>query len=356
MDTPTNDSRWRAVLARDSDADGRFVFAVKTTGIYCRPSCPARHAKRENVLFFASPDAARGAGFRPCRRCRPNAADNGIGAAVREACALIEREGDVSLSALAARIGYSASHFQRAFKRAVGVSPKQYALERKVAHAERALAAGARVTDAMLDAGFGSASRFYAARRGRDAVPPSAARHRAKGHAIRYSIAPTSLGFVLLAATERGVCAIEFGETREALERLARERYVSAEPAAPASRLARWAARITTFVERPRGALDLPLDVRGTSFQRRVWQALQAMRAGERTTYTELAATIGRPAAVRAVARACATNPVALAIPCHRVVAKDGRLAGYRWGIERKRALLERESVAAIRKRRRTDA
>lgn len=352
MKALTNDSMWRAVLARDAAADGRFVFAVKTTGIYCRPSCPARHAKRANVSFYATAEAARAAGFRACKRCRPDgaSADAVLAEAVRAACTRIALEGDVPLARLAADAGYSDSHFQRSFKRIVGISPKQYAIERRLAQAERHLEKGRTVTESMLDAGFGSASRFYESRRGR-AISPSHARRGAEGLAIRYAVVPSALGPMLVAATDRGVCAIEFGESEATLSRLARERYPRADLQPADAALARWAESVASLVAHPRTAPDLPLDVQGTSFQRQVWKALQSLPPGTTTTYSALAARIGRPTAARAVARACATNPAAVVIPCHRVVGKDGNLTGYRWGVERKAALLEREAGTAAGRR-----
>lgn len=352
MKALTNDSMWQAVLARDPAADGRFVFAVKTTGIYCRPSCPARHAKRGNVSFYPTTDAARAAGYRACKRCHPDAAsrDAALTTAIRAACARIDREGDVPLAALAAAAGYSEAHFQKRFKQVVGVSPKQYAIERRLAHADRHLEKGRTVTESMLDAGFGSASRFYESRRGR-AIAPARAKRGGAGLAIRYVVVASELGPMLVAATERGICAIEFGETAVALDRLVRERYARAELRADDRALARWAKSVASLVAQPGTAPDLPLDIQGTSFQRRVWKALQSLPAGSTSTYSALAARIGHPTAVRAVARACATNPAAIVIPCHRVVAKDGSLAGYRWGLERKAALLANEASAATRKR-----
>ena len=355
MTALTNDSMWHAVLARDTAADGRFVFAVKTTGIYCRPSCPARHAKRANVSFYADADAARAAGFRACKRCRPDAAskDAALAGAIRAACARIDREGDVPLARLAAEAGFSTAHFQKTFKRIVGISPKQYAIERRLAHAEQHLEKGRTVTDSMLDAGFGSASRFYESRRGR-AIAPARAKRAGAGLAIRYVVVSSALGPLLVVATDRGICAIEFGTSEAALARRVRERFARAEigPADPA--LHRWAESVASLVAHPGVAPDLPLDVQGTSFQRRVWKALQSLPAGSTTTYSELAARIGQPTAARAVARACATNPAAVLIPCHRVVGKSGDLTGYRWGVQRKAALLELE--AGMAKGRRTGA
>jgi AraC family transcriptional regulator of adaptative response/methylated-DNA-[protein]-cysteine methyltransferase len=348
MKALTNDSMWRAVLARDAAADGRFVFAVKTTGIYCRPSCPARRAKRGNVGFYPTVDAARAAGFRACKRCRPDDAskDSALNEAVRAACARLDREGDVPLATLAADAGYSAAHFQKRFKQILGISPKQYAIERRLARAERHLAKGRTVTDSMFDAGFGSASRFYESRRGR-AIAPARAKRRGEGLAIRYAVVPSALGPLLVAATDCGICAIEFGESEPALTQIVRERYARAEIRAADRALARWAKLVASLVAHPGAAPDLPLDVQGTSFQRRVWKALQSLPVGATTTYSALATRIGQPTAVRAVARACATNPAAVVIPCHRVVGKDGSLTGYRWGIERKAALLAREAGAA---------
>lgn len=334
-----DDAAWTAVVARDRNADGRFVTGVMTTGIYCRPSCPARHPRREHVRFFADGAAARAGGLRPCLRCKPDevSADR---LAVDRAIRLIEAEDKVPrLDALAAEAGYSPHHFHRLFKRATGVTPAGYARALRARRAEAALKRSGTVTDAIFDAGFESASRFYDASNNRLGMAPSVWRDGGRGETVYWTTAETSLGPILVAATTRGLCRISFeGDARGLKERFPK---AVIQPAGP--RFADLVARTVAAVERPGRDPSLPLDVRGTAFQEAVWQALRAIPAGETRSYGEIASSIGAPQAVRAVGSACGANPVAVAIPCHRALRSDGSLGGYAWGLERKTALLERE-------------
>ena len=344
-------ARWRAVTTRDDPADGTFVYAVKTTGVFCRPTCPSRRPKPENVLFFDDAAAAARAGFRACRRCHPERAASPrddtldrIRASIR---AIEAADSPPTLAALAARAGLSRFHFQRLFKRSVGVSPREYYAARRRDRLQRALGAGESVDAAVYGAGYGSPSRVYEHARSLLGMSPATYRSGAAGERIRHAFARSSLGWVGIAATERGVCAIEIAATRDAAARTLATRFPQATPAAGADPLERWLAAAVAFVERPREALHLPLDIRGTAFQQRVWRALQTTAPGETLSYGALARKVGVPDGARAVARACATNPVPLAIPCHRVVPADGTTGGYRLGAARKRALLERERAAA---------
>lgn len=339
-----DEARWQACVNRDRRADGSFVLAVRTTGIYCRPSCPARQAKRENCRFFASPDAARAAGYRACRRCRPDDPIPDPSAAIARACRIIESaETTPRLEDLARAVGLSPFHFHRRFREVTGLTPRAYAAAQRRARVHAALAAARSVTEAIYDAGYGSASRFYADRPAADAIAPSRRRQGGVGETIRFAVAPCPLGRVLVAATHRGVCAILFGDTADALEAELRQRFSKARIEPAGSDFSATVAAVAALVDTPSRGLDLPLDIQGTAFQERVWQALRAIPPGTTASYAEIARALGRPKAARAVAQACAQNKLAVAIPCHRVVGSDGALAGYRWGIERKRALLERE-------------
>jgi AraC family transcriptional regulator of adaptative response/methylated-DNA-[protein]-cysteine methyltransferase len=341
--------RWRAVLARDAHADGTFVYAVRSTRIYCRPSCASRRPRRDRVRFFDSPGEAEQAGYRACKRCRPNAPAAGDPwiAKVRRACAwLASADAPPSLAALAARIGGSPYHLHRNFKRLVGLTPRAYAAACRLSTVKRRLRKGDDVTGAVFGAGYGSSSRFYERAAARLGMPPSTYRRGGSGMTIRYTIVDSVLGRLLVAATERGVCAVEMGESDSDLERdLARE-YPAATLSAAGGSFARWTAEILARVSGRRPRIDLPLDVQATAFQWQVWEALAAIPFGETRTYGQVAGAIGQPRSVRAVARACATNPAAVAIPCHRVVGASGSLTGYRWGVERKRELLQREKHA----------
>ena len=348
-DTVLDDAaRLAAVRARDAAADGRFVYAVATTGVYCRPSCAARPARRENITFHADGAAARAAGFRPCKRCRPDEPPLAVrhAAAVAAACrAIDEAEEPPALAVLAAAAGLSPHHFHRIFRAATGVTPKAYAGARRAARLRAGLDRGERVTDAMFDAGYGSSSRFYANAGERLGMTPVAFRDGGRDAALRFAVGRCSLGAIIVAASERGIAAIELGDDPERLVHGLQDRFPKATLIGGDAGFEELVARVVGFVEAPGGGLDLPLDVRGTAFQERVWQALRAIPAGSTATYTEVAAAIGLPKAVRAVAQACGANPAAVAIPCHRVVRTDGSLSGYRWGIDRKLALLQREGA-----------
>ncbi len=339
-------ARWDAVQRRERAADGVFYYSVRTTGVYCRPSCGARPARRENVAFHASCAEAESAGFRPCLRCRPDLPPLAERQAqlVAAACRLIEAsEEEPSLDALAASAGMSRFHFHRVFKAQAGVTPKAYAGAVRAARVRAGLAQGAPVTDALYAAGFQSSSRFYAGADAMLGMAPARFRSGGAGEEIRFAVAACSLGAILVASTGRGICAILMGDDPEALVHDLQDRFPKARLVGADAGFERTVALVVGFVEAPRLGLDLPLDVRGTAFQQRVWEALRAIPAGVTVSYTELAQRIGSPNAVRAVAGACAANPVAVAIPCHRVVRNDGGLSGYRWGIARKRALIDRE-------------
>jgi AraC family transcriptional regulator of adaptative response/methylated-DNA-[protein]-cysteine methyltransferase len=345
---PGADSRWAAVARRDKAFDGKFFFAVRTTGVYCRPSCASRAAKRENVVFFQSRAEAENAGFRACKRCRPDrlgAPDPQI-EAVKRACERIaSAEEAPKLADLAASAGLSSFHFHRLFKKVTGVTPKAYAAETQARRAAERLPTAQTVTEAIYDAGFNSSSRFYETATARLGMTPTAVRRGGQGEAIRFAVGQTSLGAVLVAATRKGVCAIMLGEDPEALVNELEDRFPRAELVGGDAEFERMVAEVVGLVEAPGQRRDLPLDIRGTAFQQRVWRALRAIPAGRTATYMEIAQAVGEPRAVRAVAQACAANPLAVAIPCHRVVRTDGALSGYRWGVERKRALLDREAA-----------
>lgn len=345
------DRRWRAVQERDSAADGRFVYAVRSTGVYCRPSCPSRPARRQNVRFYADCAAAERAGYRPCQRCRPDEAVQARAvAAIRRACERIDAaEEEPDLATLAGDVGYSPSHLQRLFKAHLGLSPKQYAMARRKARLRQALPDAGSVTEAIYAAGFGASSRAYADQGGLG-MTPGAYRTGAAGETIRYAPAATSLGPVLVAATARGVCMIEFGALDDLVAVLTR-RFAKACIVRADDDLALLVADVVRLIDAPSAGCNLPLDIRGTVFQERVWKALALIPAGETVSYAALAARIGQPTAARAVARACATNAIAVAVPCHRVVRGSGDLAGYRWGEERKAALLAREGGQPRRRR-----
>lgn len=344
------DPRWQSVVARDVAADGSFVYAVRTTGVYCRPSCPSRRARPENVTFYAAPGDAEAAGFRPCLRCNPRgqSAAQANAALVAEACRLIEAaETTPLLDDLAARIGVSPHHFHRQFKAITGLTPREWG----AAHRARKLRAGLQagqgsVTAAIYDAGFNSNSRFYET--ANELLGMSATTYRQGGRdvVIRFALGQCALGAILVAESDKGICAIALGDTPEPLLHDLQDRFPKARLIGGDAAFEQRVARIVGFVEAPHIGLDLPLDIRGTAFQQRVWQALRQIPAGETATYAEIARRIGAPKSVRAVAQACATNRIAVAIPCHRVVRSDGALSGYRWGVARKRALLDREAAA----------
>jgi AraC family transcriptional regulator of adaptative response/methylated-DNA-[protein]-cysteine methyltransferase len=338
--------RWRAVMARDTRADGRFLYAVQSTGIYCKPSCPSRRPRRHQVAFFDAAAEAERAGYRACKRCRPNmpATKDPWIARVDHACQLLARSDQrLSLAELAKRIGGSRYHLQRNFKRVVGVTPRAYLDARRLGVVKRALRRGDPVTGAVFEAGYGSSSRFYERASAKLGMAPSTYRRGGVGMKIRYTIVDSALGRLLVAATDRGVCAVAIGRADTDLVADLAKEYPAATMTAATGSLVRGAKEMVARVAGRAPRADLPLDIQATAFQWQVWQALAAIPFGETRTYGEVAAAIGRPHAVRAVARACATNPVAVAIPCHRVIAASGAISGYRWGIDRKRALLARE-------------
>lgn len=338
--------RWQALRLRDKHFDGEFVYAVRTTGVYCRPSCASRPARRENVVFFDTTHQAAAAGYRACRRCQPDgpSLDARRHEAVLQACKALERSASgIKLAELAQAAGMAAHHFHRVFKAVTGVTPKAYFQALRARRVQTALQGADTVTQALYDAGFNSSSRFYEGEGASLGMSPRAFRTGGAGQQIRYAVEPCALGVILVAATPKGVCAIEFGDSAHALVQRLHARFPKAgfEPGDPDFR--GWVGCLLQYVERPQGALDLPLDVQGTAFQRQVWDALRAIPCGQTSTYSDVARAIGRPKAVRAVASACANNVLALAVPCHRVIRGDGQLAGYRWGVERKAELLQRE-------------
>lgn len=346
-----DDTRWQAVQQRDRAADGRFVYAVKTTGVYCRPSCGARRARRENVTFYADGAAAEKAGFRPCKRCRPNAiaAADRQTALIAKICRVIEEADKMpSLEALAKTAGLSRFHFHRLFKAVTGVTPKAYADQHRTKRVRDELTRAGTVTNAIYGAGFNSNGRFYAGAAERLGMTPTDYRAGGRNAVIRFALGQCSLGSILVAATDKGVCAITLGDEPEVLLHDLEDRFPKARLIGGDRDFEKLVATVVGFVETPNSGLDLPLDVRGTAFQHQVWRALRDIPAGSTATYGEIAARIGRPKAVRAVAQACATNPVAVAIPCHRVVRTDGAVSGYHWGVARKRALIDRERKRAL--------
>ncbi len=336
----------QAVRERDARHDGQFYYSVATTGVYCHPSCKARPALRQNMAFHASRAAAEGAGFRPCKRCRPDLAPRAEreAAVVATACRCIAAAEEVpSLAALAAQAGLSAQHFHRLFRRVAGVTPASYARAHRAAQVRQHLSNGASVTQALYDGGFNSSGRFYEAAPGMLGMTPGAFRAGGRGEAIGYAFGQSTLGLVLVAGSGRGICAILLGEDAAVLIAGLRARFPAASVSEAEPGFAEMVSRVVAAVDRPSEAHGLPLDIRGTAFQQRVWEVLRTIPAGETLSYAQVAARLGSPAAVRAVAGACAANKLAVVVPCHRVVASDGALAGYRWGLARKQALLAQE-------------
>ncbi|HYF52534.1 MAG TPA: bifunctional DNA-binding transcriptional regulator/O6-methylguanine-DNA methyltransferase Ada [Planctomycetota bacterium] len=348
----TEDTRWLAVSRRDRSAGNTFVYSVKTTGVYCRPGCPSRLPRRENIRFHDTPADARRAGFRACKRCRPDGevTHHPAREAVIAACRLLERGDAPDMDAVARESGMSASHFHRTFKAVIGLTPKAYAQARRAERVRDELSRNATVTAAMYRAGFNSTSRFYASSAKTLGMPPKTFRDRGKGASIRFAIGECSLGAILVAATDIGICAISLGDDPETLLSDFQRRFSRATLIGADRRFEKLIARVIAMVEQPRKRLDLPLDLQGTIFQQRVWRALQDIPPGATSTYTKIAQRLGLPNAVRAVARACASNQLAVAIPCHRVIRTDGSLAGYRWGIKRKRELLKRERWSGVQR------
>lgn len=337
--------RWQALLDRNPNADGMFLYAVQTTGVYCRPICASRLPNRHNVTFFATCDEAEKAGFRPCKRCQPSTVSPHTEQveAIARICKRIEAE-PMSLQAMADLTGLSQYHFHRLFKKVVGITPKQYAIAHRANRVRQELNQETTVTQAIYEAGFESSSSFYDQATAILGMTPTNYRQGANGVEIRFVTKPCWLGWLLVAATAQGICAIAFDDTPEALTTQLQNQFPNAEFQEHDPTFESWVEQVLTFVEAPQQGLNLPLDIQGTAFQQQVWQALQNIPAGSTASYAEVARQIGNPKAVRAVARACATNPLAVAIPCHRVVSSDGGLSGYRWGSDRKRALLEREA------------
>ena len=347
-----DDRYWKAVIGRDSSQDGEFFFAVSTTGVYCRPSCAARRPRRENVQFFRTPQAAEQAGFRACLRCRPKAlAGNAQSDGVKAICRFIEQHLDepLTLGRLANQFRQSPFHLQRRFKAVLGITPREYADSCRMKMLKRSLQAGDTVTRAMYDAGYGSSSRLYERTASQLGMTPDKYRRGAIAATIRYTIADSPLGRMLIAATDKGICSIQFARSDSELIQGLKREFPFAARRPDDGELQAW---VSTLLHHLRGKdlnSSLPLDIQATAFQRKVWAYLQSIPFGGTKSYAEVAKAIGKPRAFRAVARACATNPVAVAIPCHRVVRDDGSMGGYRWGLERKKTLLEMESGARTR-------
>lgn len=336
-----DETRWAAVNRRERDA--RFVYAVRTTGVYCVPACPSRRPNRENVEFFGDAAEAEAAGYRACKRCEPGS--DASADTVAAVCRFITGRGrPPSLQAMADHVGLSPSHLHRVFKQHTGQTPRAFAADIRAARVRDALTRGASVTAALYEAGYGSASRFYSEVEARLGMPPARYRDRGRGIEVRSAVTEVSLGFALVAATGRGVCAVALGDNPQALVEALRQRFANASFVAADDAFEHTVAAVSAALDGEVPPHPLPLDLRGTVFQHRVWQALAALPRGETTTYAQLAAAIGRPDAVRAVASACGANELAVLVPCHRVVGSDGALRGYRWGLERKRALLAREA------------
>jgi len=339
-----------AVSQHDARMDGAFVYAVRSTGIYCRPSCPSRRPHIKQILLFVRPEAAEQAGFRACRRCHPRQErSNPQVELIRRVCSEIKGnpEGSLSLPNLAERTGLSATHLQRTFRQAMGITPRQYADALRVARLKSELRKGKDVTTSLHEVSYGSASRLYEKSDAQLGMTPATYRRGGRGMNIAYTIAPCALGRVLVAATERGISAVYLGERDSDLAAALRKEYPHAEIRCVSGERSKWVRAIVRHLAGTNPRLDLPTDVVATAFQRRVWEALRSIPPGETRTYSEVARSIGQPSAIRAVARACATNPAAIVVPCHRVVRTDGTLGGYRWGLERKQSMLERERRSA---------
>jgi AraC family transcriptional regulator of adaptative response/methylated-DNA-[protein]-cysteine methyltransferase len=338
---------WAAVLEKDASFDGKFVFAVRSTGIYCRPSCPSRRPRRDRVTFFPLPESAEQAGFRACLRCHPKqvpVVDPQI-EMVQEACRLIERSEDetTTLDVLSRQLGLSSFHLQRTFKSIMGITPRQYAESCRTNRFKSSVRSGESVTAAMYDAGYGSSSRLYERAAAELGMTPATYSRAGRETKINYTIVESALGYLLVAATDKGVCMVRLGDTVAALEADLHKEFAAAEIGRSNKELEKAVTQILDHLDGKQPRLDLPLDIQATAFQRRVWEALRSIPYGATRSYSEIAKEIGQPKAVRAVARACATNPVALVIPCHRVIREDRSLGGYRGGLERKKKLLEKE-------------
>jgi len=340
---------WAAVLEKDGSYDGKFVFAVRSTGIYCRPSCPARRPRRDRVAFFPFPELAEHAGFRACLRCKPNQVQ-GVDPQiemVRRACRLIEQSEDetTTLDTLSRQLGLSSFHLQRTFKSIMGITPRQYAESCRTNRFKSSIRSGESVTAAMYDAGYSSSSRLYERAAAELGMTPATYSRAGRQTIISYTIAESTLGHLLVAATDKGICTVRLGDSAAALEADLHKEFAAAEIGTNNKELDNAVKQILDHLAGKQPRLDLPVDIQATAFQRQVWEALRAIPYGATRSYSEIAKEIGQPKAVRAVARACATNPVALVVPCHRVIREDRSLGGYRWGLERKKKLLEREGA-----------
>jgi AraC family transcriptional regulator of adaptative response/methylated-DNA-[protein]-cysteine methyltransferase len=348
LTSTVSDRRWARIVARDKTADGHLWYSVLTTGIYCRPSCPSRAANPKNVQLHDTLESARATGCRPCKRCNPDglSTDAENASLVAKACKIIEEhDEEPSLDELADAVQLSPSYFHRIFKSVIGVTPKDYAAAHRAAKFRDGLASGVSVTETIYDAGFNSSGRFYEKSTNMLGMTPSQYRAGGAGEEIKFAVGQSFLGAILVASSKKGVAAILLGDDPEKLVRDLQDRFPKARLTGADQDYEVLVARVVGFVETPQIGLDLPLDVRGTAFQRRVWQALQEVPAGTTISYAEIARRIGTPKAVRAVAGACAANNLAVAIPCHRVVRNDGALSGYAWGVDRKRALISREAL-----------
>lgn len=347
---PDSDSQWQAVLSKDKRFDGQFVFAVSSTKIYCRPSCASRRPRRDRVSFFQLPEAAEEAGFRPCLRCKPrDAANDPQIDIVRQVCRLIENnDGEpLTLATLSEKVGVSSFHLQRTFKSVTGISPSQYASSTRIARFKQGVRAGEAISAAIYDAGFGSSSRLYEHAASQLGMTPATYGKGGRGARITYGIVETALGHLLVAATQQGLCSVKLGDSQAKLEEDLRDEFPAADVRADEQSLRSSIEAIVDHIEGKTTRVDLPLDIRATAFQRQVWEALRSIPYGATNSYSEIASAVGQKKAVRAVARACATNPVALVIPCHRVIREDKSLGGYRWGLERKEKLLATEKERA---------
>ncbi len=340
---------WRATLHRDLRADGKFVFAVRSTHIYCRPTCPARRPRRENAVFFRTTQEAEQHGYRPCRRCRPQEQQGAV-ALVRQAAKLLgsaDEDEAARLESTAAKLHTSPAKLRRAFHRMTGLTPREFAHAARLEKFKRLLRDGAEITDALYSCGYGSPSRIYEKTNSHLGMTPASYRKGGAGMKIAYTVAVSSLGKVLVAGTDRGISAVYLGDDERSLASALQKEYPRAEIQRSAVSNPDWLKEILRRVEGHPPSVDLPLDVQATAFQRRVWQELQRIPPGTTRTYTQVARALGKPNSVRAVARACATNPTSIVVPCHRVIRTDGALAGYRWGLQRKQKLLQRESASA---------
>ena len=348
LSTMESEMFWQAIRRRDARFNGAFVFGVKTTGVFCKPSCSARAAKRENVVFFYAARDAEAGGFRACLRCRPsveNGVDPQIGMVLR-ACEMLETDEPVTLESVAAEVGLSTSHFQRTFTNIVGISPKKYAEAKRMERFKDELRGGSDVVTAMYDAGFGSSSRLYEKAAENLGMTPAIYKKGGKGMAINYTIAECDLGLLLVARTPRGICSVTFGDSREQLADALHAEFPNAKIAEDAENLKDAVDGLLKYLSGKQKRLVLPLDLQATAFQLQVWEALKDIPYGETRSYAEIAEQLGDRQKVRAVAQACARNRVALVIPCHRVIASDGSITGYRWGVERKKELLAKEKTA----------